>query len=171
MCLAALSPISGIRRYFYECFLGLHTGTTGVAVAALSQHLSAQKAQARFYIFGGVAVWTGLCTIYFLVNCYYNINFGPGHWLPKVNIVKVYRTENYDQVVLLDACHLEVQVNRRWHFRPGAYLFISIPALGLTSIFQSHPFWIIWWETDPTSGVTRLDVLVRRRRCFTRRLL
>ncbi|KIW24804.1 uncharacterized protein PV07_10495 [Cladophialophora immunda] len=166
---AAVLSVSCSRRYFYEMFLGLHVGTTGVAAIALWRHLSVGHFEARFYILGGIAFWGCWLLVGSLIDCYYNINLGQGNLLPRANIVTDYRTEKGDQVVMADACHLEILVNRDWDVQPGDYLFISLPGLGFPSLFQRHPFWITWWETD--NGVMKLDMLVRKRRGFTRRLL
>lgn len=168
---AALLSFLGIRRYFYEIFLRLHLAMTGVGTIALWRHLSIQRVRARLYVLGGITLWGCLLVLSFFVDCYHNINLGRSHWLPRVNIVKVYQATSDDQVVMADACLLEIQVNRCWDVRPGHYHFICLPALGFLSIFQSHPFWVVWWEKDSKTGTMQLDMLVRKRRGFTRRLL
>lgn len=169
---ATLAMIPCFRRYFYEVFLPVHVGTTGVAAVALWRHLSEPVSQARYYILGGMSFWVISLCLSFLFDCYRNISLGRRPKLPKASIVKDYRTANNDQVVMAGACHVEIRLNRSFTAQPGEYLYICIPALGFPiSMFQSHPFWIIWWDTDPTSGEMRLDLLVKQRRGFTRRLL
>lgn len=162
------------RRFFYEAFLPIHLGATGVAAVALWRHLSEPVSQARFYILGGTSLWAiALCTS-LLSDCYRNVSLGRRlrPRLPKVFIFKEYRTVNNDQVVMDGACHVEIRLNRSFTVQPGQYLYLCIPAQGFPiSIFQSHPFWIIWWDRDPESGEMRLEMLVKQRRGFTRRLL
>jgi len=76
-----------------------------------------------------------------------------------------------DQVVMADACHLEIQVHHLWDVQPGQYLFVTIPRLGIPDIFQRHPFWIVWWEKDLKGEVMKLEMLICKRRGFTQRLL
>ena len=143
---------------------------TGVGTIALWRHLSIQRVRSRLYILGGITLWGCLLLLSFFVDCYHNINLDRSRWLPRVNIVKVYQATSDDQVVMADACLLEIQINRCWDVRPGHYHFICLPALGFLSIFQSHPFWVVWWEKDSKTGTMQLDMLVRKRRGFTRRL-
>jgi predicted ferric reductase len=159
------------RRYFYEVFLGLHSITTAVAAIALWRHLSVGQFQARYYILGGIVFWGGGLLVGCLLDCRYNVNLGQGKWLPMANIVTVYQTEKDDQVVTTDACHLEIIVRRRWSVQPGEYLFICLRGLRFPYNFQRHPFWIVWWDEDSEKGMVHLDMLVRRRQGFTRRLL
>ena len=167
----ALLTVPGTRRRFYECFLALHILITGVAVSALWRHLSSRQFEARFYVLGGVVFWASWLLVGLLLDGCYIINLGRGSWLPRVRIVTFYRSQNGDQVVMTGACHLEIQLRRLWDVQPGQYLFVTIPRLGILSSFQRHPFWIVWWENDPKRGMMQLDMLVRKRRGFTRRLL
>lgn len=168
---AALLTLPGVRRYFYELFLCLHVVATGAAAIAVWHYLSIRQSQARFYVLGGLGFWVSWFLIELFIDLLYNINFGRGNWLPKGKITTVYRTESGEQVVMSGVCHLEIDVHHHWNVRPGQYLFVTFPGFGLPSTFQRHPFWIVWWETDPVRKVTKLDLLVRKRNGFTRRLL
>src|SRR4051812_32092655 len=97
---------------------------TGVGTIALWRHLSMQEVQARLYVLGGGTLWGCLLLLSFLVDCYHNINLCAGHWLPRVNIVKVDQATSDDQVVMADAYILEIRVARCWDVRPGHYHFI-----------------------------------------------
>jgi predicted ferric reductase len=166
-----LPTFLGARRHFYEVFSSLHLATAGLAAAALWYHLTIQKSPVRFYILGGICFWMVWHLIGFVADAFYNISWGHNRWLPLVNIATVYRTKAEAQVVMVDACHIEITLHRIWKIQPGQYVFVTIWRLGFPSVFQRHPFWIVWWEQDQKNGTMKLDILVRRRNGFTRRLL
>lgn len=152
-------------------FSGLHLVTAGLAAIALWRHLTIQRSSARFYVLGGIAFWIAWFLFDLVVSGFYNISLGQNRWFPRVNIATVYRTGSDAQVVMADACHLEITLHRLWTVRAGQYLFITIPRLGIPTVFQHHPFWIVWWEQSREDRTMKIDLLVRKRNGFTRRLL
>lgn len=82
-----------------------------------------------------------------------------------------------------EALRLTVKMARPWTFRPGQYMFITVPGIGL---WTSHPFSVAWSDAeenlDSEKGIamTRQDVLsqqattmsciIRRRSGFTDKL-
>ena len=62
-----------------------------------------------------------------------------------------------------------INVSRTWNFRPGRYVYLSIPRLSHYYFFQSHPFMASWWEDDEDNHCIAL--LVQVRSGFTKDLL
>jgi hypothetical protein len=67
---------------------------------------------------------------------------------------------------LKDAIRLDIVDPWGREPRAGQYISVNIPAVSLTSIFQSHPFMIAWWERADNKMC--LYCLVQPRRGFTR---
>lgn len=160
-----------MRRHFYEVFIQLHFWTTALAAVALLKHLAVQRPAARLYILVGIFSGLFLVAVGAISDCLRNVRLGRGHWLPKISVEKVYRTVDDDQIVMTDAYHVHLWVNRSFKVHPGQYLYLTVPWLGLPSLFQSHPFWIVWWDHDTAHDGMHLQMLVRQRHGFTRRLL
>lgn len=165
-----LVATTGLPRCLYELFWWLHVLLAAATLAAMCQHLFPPISPISIFFGSGLATWAALKCLNFLYDCYYNINLGRGDWFPKLKIINDYETEDNDQITLQDACHLEIRLHHSWTIEPGQYLFVRVLDLGLLSLLQSHPFWIVWWENDSEQGLVRLDMLVRRRKGFTRRL-
>jgi predicted ferric reductase len=136
----------------------------------LCMHLYGTHSQARICLLSGTAAWAGLICLNLLIDCYYNIHMGRGNWLPRAKYMDIYQSEKGDQIVLVDACHLEIRLHRSWNIQAGQYVFVRAPGLGFLSIMQSRPFWIVWWDIDHEQGILQLDMLVRKRRGFMRYL-
>jgi hypothetical protein len=43
------------------------------------------------------------------------------------------------------AFHICIKLSRPWDFRAGQFVYLSIPGVSTTGLFQSHPFVIAWW--------------------------
>ena len=163
--------LTWIRRYFYEVFTQLHFWATALAAVALLRHLAVQRLAARRYILVGIISGMSLIAVGAISDCLRNIRLDRGRWLPKISVEKVYRTADDDQIVMTDAYHVHLWVNRPFKVHPGQYLYLTVPWLGLPSLFQSHPFWIVWWDHDNVRDGIHLQLLVRQRQGFTHRLL
>lgn len=160
-----------MRRSFYEVFIQLHFWATAFAAVALLKHLAEQRLAARRYILVGIVSGLFLTAVGAISDCLRNVRLGRGRWLPKMSVEKVYRTADDDQIVMNGAYHVHLWLNRSFKVHPGQYLYLIVPWLGLPSLFQRHPFWIVWWDQDNVRDGIHLQLLVRQRRGFTHRLL
>lgn len=136
---------------------------------ALWRHLALQRRPARMYILGGVIMWGVILVLRIAAGCYRNLTRGRQHWFPQSSIQCNDFDRNDDQIALMDACHVEVTGVRAWQVKPGQYIYLWMP-VSFTTMFQTHPFWVIWWDYGAT-GQLRLHLLVRARGGFTSRLL
>ena len=156
------------RKSFYETFLHLHIALTITALAATWIHLN-QNPQ-RVYLKVVFGLWVGERTIRFFILAYRN--FG--------------RTSTKAVIETLpgDAVRVTVNMARPWAFKPGQYMFITIPSIGL---WTSHPFSVAWSESGETylsekglpmdrqdilvpSQKTSMSLIIRRRDGFTNSL-
>lgn len=168
---AAFVTLAWARRLSYFVFFHTHFWTTVLAAVALLRHLAMQRPVARLCILIGIASGLYFLAVGSIFNCLRNIRPHRGEWLPRISAEKVYRTTDDEQVVMTDAYHVNLWVNRSFKVHPGQYLYLSVPWLGLPSLLQSHPFWIVWWDEDTARGGMNIQMLVRQRSGFTRRLL
>ena len=72
--------------------------------------------------------------------------------------------------VVDDALHLHVYPSRSWTFRPGQYVYLSLPKLSTTAFAQMHPFYIAWTYKDDTDTEAAV-VIVRIKSGFTKNLM
>jgi predicted ferric reductase len=160
-----------IRRSFYEVFFQSHFWATILVAGTLLKHIAQQRRTSRLYILIGIGVWSVLFSFRFIVRCLRNIGFGKGAWTPKVSVKKVCRTITDDQLVLRDAYHLHLWLNRSLTIQPGQHLYVTVPWVSLASMWQSHPFLVVWWHSDSSHSGMHLQMLVRPRHGITRRLM
>lgn len=168
---AAFVTLAWVRRLSYLVFFHTHFWVTVLAAVALLRHVAVQRPLARLYILTGIASGSLLLAVGSILDCLRNIRPRRGRWLPRISAEKVYRTADDDQIVMTDAYHVHLWVNRSFKIYPGQYLYLSVPWLGLPSLLQSHPFWIVWWDKDTIRDRMHLQLLVRQRHGFTRHLL
>ena len=115
-------------------------------------------------------MWAMLLGGNFLCSCYRNFCCrGRRSWFPKASIVASDVDQHDESIPLVDVCHVAVTGIRPWEVEPGQYVYLWIPGVSLTSVFQSHPFCISWWERSDEEPFV-LHLLVRTRRGFTSRL-
>ena len=171
LSLACLTTFPGVRRWFYQWFVLVHTTASAFGVFGLWQHLALQHSDAQVYSLVGIALWASFIVFSLGLDILRHVRLGRKPQFPKAVITKIYHTRKGERVVMNDACHIEVRTWMIEDIRPGEFLQISLPGLRLLSFFESHPFWIVWWERDHETGLLHLDLLVKQRQGFTRRLL
>lgn len=69
------------------------------------------------------------------------------------------------------AARLIIPVNRPFTVKPGMVLYLWAPGVSLFSIFQTHPFYIGWWDNNSNGKATSITLLVGKQNGFTRRLI
>jgi FAD-binding domain len=123
---------------------------------ALFQHLSARQLTARLYLLAGFGLWALLVLCQFAGYCFRNLVWGKH--LARTTVAEV-----------SGACHLSVDVPRRWKVRAGQYVYLWFPTASLSSFFQSHPYMIIWWKESGKTGL-KLSILVEGKGGLSKRL-
>ncbi|OBT43218.1 hypothetical protein VE00_06389 [Pseudogymnoascus sp. WSF 3629] len=144
-----------LRDIMYEWFPRSHLILTAVVLVALWFHLPSKKLVARSFFLAGVILWTVVTMLHLVYFTFRNI--ASGRILAKARVMG-----------LPGAMKVAVNVARPWHVKAGQYIFLSIPAAELTSVLQSHPFLIVWWERN-MDGLT-IFLLVDPTRRFANKL-
>ena len=66
-------------------------------------------------------------------------------------------------------CHIALP--RGWRVRAGDYIQLTVPSTSLSSIWQTHPFVVCWWQDDQHKTAIEISILMQSRGGFTKRLL
>ena len=167
-----VQSLSPARHSFYELFLHLHIALAVMSFVALWYHLK-NLLQQRVLL-GTLILWgldrVGRLGILIWRNCGERRTTATVEALPG------------------SVARVDVEVSRAWSFRPGQYMYLYIPCLGL---WTSHPFTVAWKSTnDGTlnlnekrsssdsfaallggSETTTMSVLVKGQDGFTKKLL
>ncbi|KAJ6093451.1 hypothetical protein N7486_008740 [Penicillium sp. IBT 16267x] len=167
-----IQSLSPLRHSFYELFLHLHIALAVMSFVALWYHLK-NLLQQRVLL-GTLILWgldrASRVLILLWRNCAKRRTTATVEALPG-SVAKV-----------------EVEVARAWKFRPGQYMYLYMPCLGL---WTSHPFTVAWASTGESnlnhnekrsssdslgallggSETTTMSVLIKGQDGFTKKLL
>jgi predicted ferric reductase len=158
MALSVLTIV--IRKRAYEIFSNLHFGSAILILIASWRHLRILNSFSQLYLLVGSAIFvTTTACLWFMLLCR-NINYSK-----LGSRAQVTRVENGS------AAQLIIPVNRPFAVKPGMVLYLWIPGVSLFSIFQTHPFFIGWWDNNSDGKATSITLLVRKQNGFTRRLI
>jgi predicted ferric reductase len=89
----------------------------------------------------------------------------------NINHSRVGSQAQINRVENSTAAQLIIPVNRPFVVKPGMIIYLWIPGVSLLSMFQTHPFFIRWWENNADRRATSITLLIRKRNGFTRRLI
>lgn len=127
---------SALRHAFYETFVHLHVVLVILVLVFLWFHLDGFSP--RSYLLATVIVW---CTMRFLrLVTFIKCNLGREGTKATVEVLPG------------EAVRLSISTARQVHARPGSYIYLYIPSVGL---WTSHPFSIAWSDSEvPLSRTT-----------------
>ncbi|KAH8595143.1 hypothetical protein B0O99DRAFT_512693 [Bisporella sp. PMI_857] len=81
------------------------------------------------------------------------------------------RTHNFHIQKYQRAVEVKVDLEGRFHPRPGQFFYVQSETLQAYDKFQSHPFMIFWWEEDLTQTFSStITFLIETKLGFTLRL-
>lgn len=165
----ALIAFKPLRDRAYELIILSHKVASLLLVAAIVLHritLGTERVtnisafintSSGPYIFSNVITASVSLLFAFLCFLYQNLGY-------KSN--KVVKIEEHS-----DAIELAIRVSaHRWTVGPGQCIGVTIPRAGLGSVFQNHPFNVMWWAKGPNDTLD-LTVLIKRRQGFTNKLI
>ncbi len=66
---------------------------------------------------------------------------------------------------------MTVVVGRTWKFKAGQYVYLWLPAMGIRSCFQSHPYSVAWWDDSPSRKSCTISFLIQPRRGLSGKLI
>lgn len=184
--LIVFQAMAPMRHAFYELFLHLHISLAVMAFVGLWYHIQHFKQQN--ILLATVILWgLDVCASFRSVTLA-NDTYKRASRLTSLiwrNLGK-HRTEASIGVLPGSVARVDVAVARPWAFKPGQYIYLYIPSMGL---WTSHPFSIAWKSTDrvdPTekrqsgdsanvllggSQRTTMSFLIKGRDGFTNKLL
>ncbi|KAJ5115192.1 hypothetical protein NUU61_000951 [Penicillium alfredii] len=167
-----LQSLSPVRHSFYELFLHLHIALAIMSFVALWYHLK-NLLQQRVLL-GTLILWgldrAGRLGLLIWRNC--------GRRFTTATV----------EALSGSVARVDVAVSRPWSFRPGQYMYLYMPCLGL---WTSHPFTVAWTSSKATSldldekrsssdsfaaliggsQTTTMSVLIKGQDGFTKKLL
>lgn len=119
MCTVIPTSWTAFRHAFYETFLHTHIALVSLVMAALWIHLDGL--QQLDYLKAVIALWVVERLIRLSSLIHRNARGGT-----KADV----------QVLPGDAMRVTLRLARPWTFKPGQYIFLTIPSVGL---WTSHP--------------------------------
>lgn len=159
LTLSVLS-IKILRRRLYDAFIKVHKLLALTVVTALGFHLRNKT------------TWPLILSIYIL-------------WTLDIVariFISIYRSYKYTWsrgfegfqkgYIKDDVCngmHIIIDVAKSWDFKAGQTVYITIPTVSFWAFTKSHPFTIVWW-TCQKDGSATIEILVEKKKGFTRRL-
>ena len=155
LVLLVILSLSFVQRSLYEWFLGSHLLLTTAGLAATWFHLPVGASDAKILLLIGACLWVGIAVLHVLYLAFRNVTLGRAFTTARITGRS-------------GAVQVTIKAPRPWDVRAGEWIFLTIPAAGLTSAFQGHPFMIVWWERSGDGLM--ISLLVKPRRGFTRSL-
>ncbi|KAJ5970898.1 uncharacterized protein N7479_000816 [Penicillium vulpinum] len=166
-----IQSLSPARHAFYELFLHLHIALAVFSFVALWYHL--QHLLQQRVLLGTLILW-GLDRAGRLgILLWRNLSSKP--------------TTATVEILPGSVARVDVAVARAWRFRPGQYMYLYMPCLGL---WTSHPFTVAWSSTSEPfdasekrgsgdslknliggSPTTKMSILIKGQDGFTKKLL
>ncbi|OQE18874.1 hypothetical protein PENFLA_c020G01723 [Penicillium flavigenum] len=166
-----IQSLSPARHSFYELFLHLHIALAIFSFVALWYHL--QNLLQQRVLLGTLILWGIDRAGRLAILLWRNLSSRP--------------TTATVEVLSGSVARVDVAVARPWRFRPGQYMYLYMPCLGL---WTSHPFTVAWSSTSESLNVnekrgsggssdaltggsptTTMSVLIKGQDGFTKKLL
>lgn len=129
--LIPIQASSLLRHAFYETFLHVHQALAIITIVGIWIHLSTTP-DAQIYIKAVIAAWVIERLIRFGTLIYRNLG--------KKG------TQATIEVLHGEAMRVTLHMPRPWTVRPGQFLYLTVPSVGL---WTSHPFSVAWSSEEP----------------------
>lgn len=151
--MATLLTFGWIKTLFYEVFAKVHSAAAPLLIVSLWWH-AGDSEEARVLLVVSASLWSVSHILTWSQRLFRN--FGWNRNRTKVLI----RQE-------AGVLHITALVCRSWTVRAGQFVYLSVPTVSLSSLFQHHPFVITNWVRNQEDGSVRLHLLVKPKRGFT----
>ncbi len=165
LVLLLLLSIRPLRRPLYELFLRSHQGLAIFFQYAAWRHTQGTKLPIRIWIYLSVAAFASSALLQILQLLYRNLSMSQGSG--RASLTKLRPKRSKDNYSGKDTLFIDITVPRAWNVRAGQYVNLWMPFFSLRSMFQSHPYMIVYW-TEGTS--LSLCFLVEAQGGLTRKL-
>jgi predicted ferric reductase len=121
-----------VRSCAYEVFLHIHFVVVVVTFAFLWLHLGHMKARPQLHmLIGAIAIWA-MARLWRLSTLIYR------SWGKECSSAAI-------EAMPGDALRISIKSPRPWTYRPGQFLYLTIPSI---SWWTAHPFSIAWSDVD-----------------------
>lgn len=153
--LLLLCTLPLFRRYHYEPFLISHLLCAIVLVYSTWRHVRKTDGLPKNCLLATVSL--SAATLTFRAARVLARNITNGQFPSKLTLTS---NSNPDSD---DAFHVTIVLPRPWKIQAGEWIRLSVPRVGFWSLFQSHPFMVVWSESNSSS----LSLLIKPRSGFT----
>ncbi|KAL2817277.1 ferric reductase NAD binding domain-containing protein [Aspergillus cavernicola] len=133
-----VQSVSPLRHAFYEVFLHFHIVLAIMAFVGLWYHLRGLTQQ--YVLLATIVIW-GLERAARLGSLIWR-NWGKQRTVANVELLPG------------NVARVNVALARNWKFKPGQYMYLYVPSLGL---WTSHPFSVAWTSTEETDVTDKGD--------------
>lgn len=133
-----VTSVPYFRQRFYEIFLHAHILFSMFLITALWIHITPTSPFQipRLYLLLATGLW-GL-NIILRMACLLYRNIPHNNAFNEATVIS-----------FPGAIHLCVKVTRPWKFRPGQFVYLTVPRSSRTGLVQSHPFFVARWYKSP----------------------
>ncbi|KAL2856324.1 ferric reductase like transmembrane component-domain-containing protein [Aspergillus pseudodeflectus] len=136
--LILIQSVSPLRHAFYEVFLHLHILLAVAAFVGLWYHVRGLTQQ--YVLLATIVLW-GLERAARLLSLIWR-NWGKQHTVANVELLPG------------NVARVNVALARTWKFKPGQYMYLYVPKLGL---WTSHPFSVAWTASEENTIADKRD--------------
>ena len=147
-----------LKHYLYEIFQKSHYALALFIVYALWRHLTVNIFLGRLYLYIGASI-----LVITTFSRYARLLLRNGTWGRPYAPTKIMKVR--------DAVRIQINVPRPWKVRAGQYVYIWMPGVSPSSLLQSHPFMICWWDHDTEGQGSNIYLLIKPKSGFTQNLV
>jgi predicted ferric reductase len=143
--------------YFYEVFINMHLALTVLAIYAIWRRLGSGIHQNQIFLLvaGGLYISTVAVRMF------------------RILLNSLSRRSGWSRAEITKfpgATRLSISLPRLRKFRPGQHVYLWVPGASVTSVLQSHPYSVAWWDENAEGMTDKISILVKSQRGFSRDL-
>ncbi|KAK2731275.1 hypothetical protein FQN57_003537 [Myotisia sp. PD_48] len=147
-----------LRKHFYELFIKTHYILGFFTLYGLWRHIMPKKTFSQIYM--SLTVGFIACTILWQMLNMLLRNFGFGRYLGRATVI----SQN-------GVLNIHVSKITSFQHKPGQFVYIRMMNMSPLSPFHSHPFMIVWCDTEKHGYTSSIYFLAKVRKGFTAKLL
>ena len=147
-----------IRNYLHEVFQKTHYALAVLVAYAIWRHLNVKPVFSRFYLYIAACIFAATTIARYCRLLLRNAAWGRPYASTKITRIG-------------DAIRIQINVPRPWKIRAGQYVYVWMPGVSLSSVLQSHPFMITWWDHNTHGQGSNIYLLVKPKSGFTQNLV
>ena len=146
-----------LRKPSFQLFSKSHTALSILVLFAVWKHPTFGRTQSHIGVFIATAAYASLVALQLISVVFQNT-------ILSRRCARAYVANSGD------ISRITLELGRPRAVKPGEFIYIRIPALGFSSLFESHPFMVAWQDVDEEGKAVSLILLVQPRGGFTRKI-